>query len=269
MVVARVLNQTIRSTRLIVLAAIISPEQLGLFGLAMVAMMLIQQLGETGIRRALIQRDGNIREFLATAQTVQIARGLLLASTIFFLSPQAETFFEKEGLAQLLMVLAVVPFIGGFKNIGEVYLYRELRMKKVVALQLILTIVEFATALIFCLLSPVAISLIYAQIVSAMIGLAGSYVIEKRRTFWGFSRQRFLHLYSFGFWVFISAVISFLLVRGGDLVIGKLLPAADLAVYQIAYGVACMPIIEISRVLSTTTFSAFSRLQSEDRKSVV
>ena len=172
----------------------------------------------------------------------------------------------EEGVAQLLLLMAGLPLLQGFYNVGMLHLQRELKFQRVVVANISNSITDLAFSILFVLIWPTAISLVFGRYFGVIAGLIMGYVLERRRATFRFSLPQFKELYKFGFWVFVSAILSFILVRGGDLVIGKLLLPADLAIYQIAYGIACIPIMEVMAVVSMTTFSAFSRFQDEPER---
>jgi O-antigen/teichoic acid export membrane protein len=64
-------------------------------------------------------------------------------------------------------------------------------------------------------------------------------------------------------WVFVSSVIAFALVRGGDLAIATLLPVATLGYYQLASTFAMLPATELAPVITGVTFPVYSRLQGD------
>ena len=263
---ARAVSRCLGSVRIVLLAAILPLHELGLFGIGLIAMQFADRFSETGMRQALIQKDGDIADYLGTAWTSQIFRGAALSLIILLSATSIESFFEKEGLVQLLIVLAVIPLIQGFWNVGVFHLHREMRYEKVVFLGLAASLTDLLVSVTLAWFWPFAMSLVVGKIAGVTTGLLMSYVIEERRPSFKFSGTRFKELYQFGFWIFVGTLISFALIRGGDVVIGKLLTESDLAIYQIAYGLACVPLMEIMGSISVTTFSAFSRIQNDRQR---
>jgi O-antigen/teichoic acid export membrane protein len=248
---------------LLILAAILPQIELGLFGISIIVMRLFEQLSETGMRQALIQRSDDIEDYLNTAWASQIFRGVILGLVLFFSAGQIEDFFEKDGVATLLRWLAILPLLQGLVNVGFVYLHRELSFSKIVLHTTVVSLADISLSILFAWLWPVALSLVAAKIVAMGLATLTSFIIEPRRAGIGFSLAHFTALYRFGFWIFVSAILSFLTVNGGDLVIGKLLATESLPIYQIAYSVACLPLMQVTSVLKVTLYSALSRIQND------
>ncbi len=64
--------------RLIILARILSPNDFGLVGIALLAMMTLETFSQTGFQQALIQKKENIEDYLNAAWTVMLLRNLIL-----------------------------------------------------------------------------------------------------------------------------------------------------------------------------------------------
>ena len=268
MSIAKIIARFMGSIRILILAAILPQDQLGLFGIALIVGQFVEKLSQTGIRQALVQHPGKIDNYLGTAWVSQFSRGLLVAIVIFVCAGSMESFFDKEGLAELLAVFAVFPILQGFCNVGIVHLNRELKFEKIVLIELMTAFVDLASSVLLAWYLPVAMALVFGKLLGGLTMLSLGFMLERRWPDFSFSLSQFKELYKFGFWVFLSAVIAFTLIRGGDLVIAKYLPEADLAKYQVAYALACIPIMEIMNVVSKTTFSAYSRIQ-DDKKRLV
>ncbi len=257
------LARLISMLRLIVLAAILPPEQLGLYGAAVIVLSLAERLSETGTQQALIQRDGEIQSFLGTGFAVQIVRGLVISIALLVLAPYAERTFGMTGLASLLLGLALVPFVYGLRNISIVLCHRELNFKVVSWIETSAIVVELIVSVSFALIYPVAAALVVGRIVSVVVSVGLSYWLERRHARPEFSKNKFLTLSRFGFWIFVSGILSAVVLRGADLVVARYESAATVAIYHVAYAIACAPLIQIAAVASTALFPALSQLQNE------
>jgi lipopolysaccharide exporter len=95
--VLRISLRSLSTVRTIVLARILIPEDFGLMGIALLAMALLETFTQTGFRRALIQRTGDIRPYLDTAWTMGLLRALLLAGVLALAAPWLASFFGDPG----------------------------------------------------------------------------------------------------------------------------------------------------------------------------
>jgi len=88
-----------------------------------------------------------------------------------------------------------------------------------------------------------------------------SYIIEPYRPKLKFIRSQAKELFNFGKWILGSTILIFMITQGDDIFAGKLLGAAMLGFYQIAYRISNMPATEISNVISRVSFPLYSKLQ--------
>ena len=74
----RITDRLFGLARTILLARLLSPNDFGLFGIALLGLSALNTFSQTGFQQALIQKKGDIKPYLDTAWTVQVIRGLSL-----------------------------------------------------------------------------------------------------------------------------------------------------------------------------------------------
>jgi len=95
---------------LLVLARLLTPDDFGLLGIALLTLTGLDRFSQLGFTSALIQRsEDNVDRYLNTAWTLQIARGLLLGGLTVALAGPAARFFAEPAVEPILMVIAVIP----------------------------------------------------------------------------------------------------------------------------------------------------------------
>src|SRR3989344_6047360 len=98
----RVFSRLIAFLRVIVLARLLVPSQFGVFGIASMALALLEILTETGINVFLIQKKDDLREYINDAWLVSIFRGLLIAVLIVLTAPLIISFFKIPQSKELI-----------------------------------------------------------------------------------------------------------------------------------------------------------------------
>jgi len=86
---------------------ILVPSDFGLMGLALLAMSALETFIQTGFQAALIQKKGDIRDYLDTAWTVSALRGLALFAVLFFAAPYIALFFDTPAATPIMRVIGV------------------------------------------------------------------------------------------------------------------------------------------------------------------
>ena len=265
LMVARVFTGGLSAVvRIIVIANLLGPQELGLFGVSVLLLSALETFSQTGFSKALIQRPGHIDDHIDTAFTSQAIRGILLGTIMFLAAPLLAVIFQREaGLVELVRVLSIVPVLNGFNNIAITRLHRNLDFKRLALYQVGGPMVDFLVSIGHALISPTVWALVSGRIAATCVTVLVSYVLAPSRPRFRFRLNTFRELSGFGFWVLVSGVVSFLLVEGGSAAIGVMLPIAVLGIFQFADTIACRGTMLITSVLREVTFAAFARLQSE------
>jgi len=81
-----------------------------------------------------------------------------------------------------------------------------------------------------------------------------------------FNRRQFAELFRFGRWVLGTTIVSYVVVHGDDLFLGKVLGAAALGLYQVVYRISTMTTTELAYVTGTVMMPAYAKAQDEQAR---
>lgn len=259
----RVLENTLRLLRLVIVARMLAPNDFGLFGIALLAMATLETFSQTGFQTALVQKQGDITLYLDTVWTVSIIRGIALFLILFFAAPYIALFFNTPQASLIIRVVGATLCIGGFANSGIVYFQKELEFNKQFFYQLFITVVDFIVVVVVAGVCKNVWALVFGLLAGSIAGLVTSYVIHPFRPSFRLDVKRTRELLGYGRWIFGSTILVFLITQGDDAFVGKLLGAAVLGLYQMAYRISNMPATEITHVISQVTFPAYAKIQDD------
>jgi lipopolysaccharide exporter len=258
----RLLEKGLRIVRLIILARLLAPNDFGLFGIALLAMSTVGTFSEMGFTTALIQKKKNISQYLDTAWTVSIIRGIILFILLFISAPYVALFFNNPEVSLLIQVIGVAFLLAGFTNIGIVYFQKELEFNKQFAYKLSATLADFIVVVVAAFILKNVWALVIGQLIGSLAGLIASYAVHPYRPHVRLELHKAKELFGFGKWVLGSTILVFLLHQGDDAFVGKVLGITMLGFYQMAYRIANMPTTEITYVISQVTFPAYAKIQN-------
>lgn len=238
-------------------------HDIGLMGIALLASRVVSELTYPGIEKALIQRQDSIREYLNVAWSIGVVRGGALSAALLLSAYPLSRWYGEPVLWPVLLLMAVVPALGGFANVGPVYFTRELDFRA-------LFLLRGAQAMSALLISVPAIlllrsiwGLVIAHLGSALIGFALSYAAHPYRPRWDWDKSKVKELWSYGKWLTLTATLVFVVTQGDDVFVSKYFGPAMLAVYQLSYDLANLPTTHVTHVLSLSSFPVYSRLQTD------
>ena len=257
----RIVNRGFSLIRLIILARILSPNDFGLMGIALLTMSTLETFSQTGFQAALIQKKEDIESYLDSAWTVLILRGFVLFVILYFIAPYAAVFFNTPEAKPIIRVIGFSILFQAFTNIGITYFKKELEFNKEFIYQFSGTLADFIVAVTAVLILKNVWALVLGLLAGNIARCFVSYLIHPYRPHLSKDLGKAKELFGFGKWIMGSSILVFLVTQGDDIFVGKILGTTALGFYQLAYRISNMPATEITHVISQVTFPAYSKLQ--------
>ncbi|EMA44819.1 lipopolysaccharide biosynthesis protein [Halococcus saccharolyticus] len=262
-----VFDRGLQLAKLIVLARLLSPAAIGLIGITLLVLTVLEQFSEFGVDRALIQRkERNINEYLNTAWSLQIIRGVLVVGIAYVAAPYAAVFFGEPRSTDLIRVLALTSLLTSLRNPGLIYFRKNLDFHKQFAYTLTGSLVNAAVTIATAWIFRSVWAFVFGRLAGNIVTIVLSYLIHEYRPWPAFDRAQARELLGYGKWILGSGVLAFLLNQGDDAFIGWFLSASVLGFYQLAFRFSNAPATEITHTISNVVFPAYSQLQTDDTK---
>ena len=262
----RIISKGLGFVRMIILARLLSPEDFGLLGIALLAIATLDTFSQTGLGYALIQKQENVNLYLDTAWTVSAIRGTFLFCILFFSASPIANFFNSTEAASVIRVMAICPLLSGFKNIGVVFFQKELEFNKQFIFQFSSTLIEFIVAIYLGFILRNVWALVWGVLAANLTIFLMSYILHSYRPRIRFEKEKFNDLFGFGKWVFGSSIVIFFAAQGDDAFLGKVLGVAAFGLYQMAFNLGNYPSSEITGVISKVAFPTYAKIQSSPQK---
>lgn len=254
-------NQLFAIARLIILARLLAPSDFGLMGTALLAMSTLEAFTETGFQRALVQKKKNIKEYLDTAWTASILRGVILFAILFWTAPYVAIFFKAPEAKTIIQVIGFSILLQSFANIGVVYFHKELQFGKQSIYQASGTLADFLVAVSAAYMLKNAWALVLGLLAGNLVKCIVSYIMHPYRPSLNLELRKARELFGYGKWILGSTVLIFIGAYIDKVCVGKLLGAAALGFYQMAYRISNAPATEITYVIGIVAFPAYSKIQ--------
>jgi len=230
------LAQGLRLLSNVILARLLFPEAFGLTAIVGVFIYGLIMFSDLGIGPSIVvNRRGEDPEFLNTAWTIQIIRGAIITIGAIMLAWPVAAIYGQPELKGLLAVAGCGALIQGFDSTALHTQQRKLALGPVIKLELIAQVVTILVMVSWALVSPT----VWALVGGALVGTATKTVLShfylprfSHRLHWDPSAAR--EIYSFGSWIFLSSIFTFIAVQGDRLLLGYYLSMTLLGVYSIA-----------------------------------
>lgn len=238
-------SQAIRLASNLALTRLLFPEAFGMMALVTVAMVGLQQFSDVGTGPAIMQnRRGDDPDFLDTAWTLQVIRGLCLWLGTCVLAVPVARFYGEPMLAQLLPAAGLSLLIGGFNPTRIETANRHLMLGRVTVLDLASQVVSTIAMVVLAWTTGSIWALVIGGVIGAVAKLAITHAFlpgQANRFRWEPAAAE--ELVHFGKWIFLSTVCGFVIAQGDRVILGKFLSLEMLGVYNIGYFLASFPVL--------------------------
>lgn len=238
-------SQIIRLASNLLLTRLLYPEAFGMMALITVFLMGLAMFSDVGTTPAILQsKRGDDPDFLNTAWTIQVIRGVCLWVVACILAfPMAHIYNEPQ-LLEFLPVAALSLIIAGFDPTKMDTANRHLMLGRVTLLDMITQL----SGVLFAIVAAWLTGSLWSLVLSGLVGATVQLYINTRflpgpnnRFHW--EKEAAQELINFGKWIFLSTIAGFLFTQGDKLLIGKYLILYEFGIYNIGFFLASFPLM--------------------------
>jgi PST family polysaccharide transporter/lipopolysaccharide exporter len=259
-----VASRTFELTRLIALTVLLSPEEFGVMGIALLTMASFEMLTELGIKDALIyNEEEDVDEYLDTAWLMNTGRGVAIFGVVFLLAPYISTFFSEPRATPVIRAIGLMPLLFGLQNPAIVYFEKDLNFHQHFLHKVSGSLVGAVAAIGFAMVYGTVWALVVGYLSARTTELVVSYLLTTRRPGISFDLDKAAELFGYGKWLTGLSFLVFLGTQGDDAFLGWFLGAGALGVYQVAYRISNAPATEVGLLVSKVVFPAYSKVQDD------
>jgi len=245
----------------LIVTRLLYPELFGLVSLVFTIVSGLAFFCDMGITPAVVRDPrGGERDFLNTAWTMQILRGLAIGAGCLLLAWPASWFYKDHRL------LWIIPMIGlgnvgfGFNSSSLMRLKREMQVRPLVTIEVGTQFLSGLVMVVWAWMSPSVWALIAGTLISNVIRLTWSHLLNGQtsdRLVW--KPDVVSELLVFGRWIWIASILGFLASQIDRLILGKLMTWQMLGIYGLAAAIAEIPRNLTMSLNSDVIFPVYSR----------
>jgi O-antigen/teichoic acid export membrane protein len=247
-----------------VLAHFLAPSAFGVVALASVAIVAVTTLQESGLGLAMIHKRDEVERAAGTTLVFSVVMGLLLYAAAFFVAPLLAHIFRQPSLTNVIRVLATLLIARGIGMVPGVLIERELRFRARAKGELTGAAVQAAVAIPLAVAGAGVWSLVAAQVASAGVTslvywLLAPFIPSPRLFSWPLLRE----LGRFGRYVTAANILALIDQNVDTATVGRLLGAADVGYYNLAWRLCNLPATGIGYVLGRVMFPAYATMRDD------
>lgn len=255
-------SQALRFGNNLILTRLLEPELFGLMALVSTVIVGLRLFSDIGLQTNIVQsKRGDDPVFLNTAWSVQIVRGVFLWVGCLLIAFPASQFYQEPALRWLVPIVGLNTIISGFNSTAIFSLNRHLSVKQVAIYELSGQLAGAIVMLIWAWFDRTIWALVAGNITAALWQLGYSHRINSgmpNRFTW--EQKAVRELISFGKWIFVSTMMTFLATQADRLILKKGFSWELLGIYGIAFTLADLPRSIMSAVSGKVIYPTYSKL---------
>lgn len=259
---AQLATQVSRVAVSVILARLLTPSDFGVVAAGMVIMVVAWQLTDLGTTAVVIQRDVVDDSLVSSLFYFNLLLGAgLSAATVAAAGPLAAVMGQPQA-APAIRVLAAVSFIGAVGNMHHALLRRTMQFGRLATINIANAIVNGVVGISLAVAGAGIWALVVGTVAGVAVSTATAWYFEAWRPSITFSLRRLREVARFSINYFWSNTLTVLFAQLDKVIISRLLGSAPLGTYTVAQRTVTSPVSTVSAAVSTVSFSAFARGQS-------
>ena len=249
------------------MARLLAPDAFGLVALSAVILRFGYYFANLGLNQAIIQKEELTADNIRAAFTSSALLGAVFTLLAWVLAPYAVMIFDMPEVVPVVRVMALAFVIGGCSATATSLLQRNMRFKELSIVETLSYVVSYlGVGILLAYLDFGVWSLVYASLVQAALVAIGAYVMVRHSVLPILSWESYRALFAYGSKMSIISFLEFIYNDLGTLLIGRVLGAHRLGIYNRAFMLVNLPMYNLTRTVSRVVFPSFSQLQSETEK---
>lgn len=253
----------------IVLARLLSPEEFGTIGVAMIFVALFNKIVDCGFSNALIRKQNVSQEDYSTTFIFNLLLSFLLYGICYIAAPYIAIFFHNNSLTGVVRWISLTLIINSFAIVQRTRLVKSIDFKTQAKISLIASVLSGIIGIIMAFYGYGVWSLVGQQLSRQFLNTTLLWIVNKWHPTFVFSMKSFKELFSYGGKLMLSGIIDTLFNEITTIVIGRIYTPATLGQYSRAKQFSGIFSSNLSSVMERVTYPVLSEFQHEEEKLLI
>lgn len=244
----------------IVLARLLTPEQFGVYAVALTVQAILMTVADLGLSADIIRTEDPDRIAPTVATLGLVSGGLLTLAAALSAGPLAEA-MGSPAAGPAIAILSITLLLGGLTVVPYGMLQRRFQQRELFLMGavdfVISTTVTLALVAVGFGVLGLAIGRVAAQVVSSVL----LFVLARVRPRFGIDRSQLRPVLAFGLPIAAANLLSWALLNVDNVVLARVAGATALGFYVLAFNVSNWPMSALSQVVRSIALPYFSRIE--------
>jgi O-antigen/teichoic acid export membrane protein len=264
-------NQAMRLVGNLILTRLLFPEAFGMMTIITAVMFGAHMLTDVGVGPSIVQKHrGNDPEFLNTAWTIQILRGLMVWLGLCALAIPLSKFYSEPLLASMVPVSGLNALILGFTSTKMYTAQRNLEAARVIMIEVVTYALGLICTVFLAWLLKSVWALVWGGLLTTILKMSATHIFlhgVKNKFAW--DQDTLSHLRGFGRWIMLSSALTFFAAEGARLLIGAMMGMRQLALYTLAATMSLMLWQAMEQLAVRVFFPAYSEVHRTNPQNLI
>jgi len=255
--------QGIRIVVVVVLARLLTPREFGLAAMALAVSAVVPAVLDLGLGAALVQRPTISEHDRSTAFWTSAGAGVVLALAGVALARPVASFFGEPRVAALFAALAAGYFLTALASTHMALLTRALSFRTIELVAISTTVASAVAAIAIAAAGGGPWAIVGQSLAASGLTVLLLWIISSWRPSLMFSAESLRVLMRFGGGLVGTRLLVYLQRNVDNLLVGRVLGAAPLGSYGVAYNLVLLPVGRVVDPVRRVLFPALSRIQTD------
>lgn len=243
----------------VIVSRLLKPEEIGIYSVAVSVLGLAHIFREFGVGQYLVQARSVSEQQFRAAFSVAILSSWLIAAALFLLRLPMSKLYGHEGIGEVLLLMAVNFLVLPLGTPVMAMMKRELQFTRLAWLQIFGAVVQTGVTIATAWLGESYLSMAWGSIAMTLSKMVVVQVMRPGETFILPSAKGVREVLKFGGVSSSAAVIHQLGTAAPDLILGRTLGFAEVALFSRGVGLYRMVVERVYALVRGVHFPNFAR----------
>lgn len=251
----------------IILARILGPFDFGLVSISMVVVSIFSYFISSGLFSSIIQRENVDNNHLSSVFYFNIAVAAVLTVLVLVVAPYISVYFNAPKIfVFVLQALSSVFIISAFTQVQEAIIRKEMNFKILAQGSVLSTLISGSIGVVLAWQEYGVWSLVVQMILEKVVFLIYLWVKSTWAPKLVFSFGKIKELWTFGFHMFLSALLNNIVSNLDSIIISKRFSTIELGLFSRAKTLNSFAARYSSESISAIMFPAMAKQQSNKER---
>ncbi|HEY0738372.1 MAG TPA: lipopolysaccharide biosynthesis protein [Herpetosiphonaceae bacterium] len=241
----------------------LGPDQFGEVAIALLAITYLEAIGDLGIAAALIYQRDDVERASQVAFVISIIMGVVLWALATLSAPYVGAYFNEPGSVPMLRVLAFTLLIQSFGNVHMALLTKELEFRRKLWPDLSRNFAKGFGAIGLALAGFGPWSLIWGQVLSAFAATIALWYAQPWTPRLTWDSKLGKQMLSYGLQILGIEILAVFWSTADYVMVGRYLGKTELGLYQTAFRISDLLIINMCIVAGRVLFPSYAKLSHD------